>query len=297
MVPGSACAHTGVSLAHARPGRGGRRADRPRRRDEFPSTTSCATPTSASGSSTSSGRPTSSTARHSASLATRPRSGRCGARCRSSIVLPSERRRLFTTSRNVASRLETSTGHVAEVLPHPPQELDYRCQGYENFVLSVNRLDRAKRVSLLLEAAARDARLGVVITGEGPDRLRLERLAPDRGLNRRAASRAASPRQSSLISTRGVSPSTTHPWTRTMGWCRSKRFSPKSLSSRRRTRAVRSGSSPITPRGSSSRRRREITRALGWLREHRDEAASFGRAGNAIAREVTWDRAIERLLA
>ena len=37
----------------------------------------------------------------------------------------------------------------------------------------------------------------------------------------------------------------------------------------------------------------EIARALGWLREHRDEAASFGRAGNAIAREVTWDRAIE----
>jgi phosphatidylinositol alpha 1,6-mannosyltransferase len=40
----------------------------------------------------------------------------------------------------------------------------------------------------------------------------------------------------------------------------------------------------------------DIARALGWLREHRDEAASYGRAGNAIAREVTWDRSIERLL-
>ena len=41
----------------------------------------------------------------------------------------------------------------------------------------------------------------------------------------------------------------------------------------------------------------EIARALGWLRDHRDEAASLGRAGNAIAREVTWDRAIGRLLS
>ena len=32
-----------------------------------------------------------------------------------------EASRLFTTSRNVAARLEASTGLAAEVLPHPPQ--------------------------------------------------------------------------------------------------------------------------------------------------------------------------------
>jgi glycosyltransferase involved in cell wall biosynthesis len=41
----------------------------------------------------------------------------------------------------------------------------------------------------------------------------------------------------------------------------------------------------------------EIARALGWLRSHRDEAASYGRAGKAIAAEVTWDRVIGRLLS
>ena len=40
----------------------------------------------------------------------------------------------------------------------------------------------------------------------------------------------------------------------------------------------------------------ELARAAVWLREHRDQAASFGRAGKAIAAEVTWDRAIGRLL-
>ena len=40
-----------------------------------------------------------------------------------------EATRLFATSRNVAGRLERSTGLVAEVLPHPAQELDYRDDG------------------------------------------------------------------------------------------------------------------------------------------------------------------------
>jgi glycosyltransferase involved in cell wall biosynthesis len=41
----------------------------------------------------------------------------------------------------------------------------------------------------------------------------------------------------------------------------------------------------------------ELERAAGWLREHRDEAASLGRAGREIAAEVTWDRSLARLLS
>ena len=37
-----------------------------------------------------------------------------------------EARRLFTISRNVAHRLERSTGLTAEVLPPPPQKLPFR---------------------------------------------------------------------------------------------------------------------------------------------------------------------------
>jgi glycosyltransferase involved in cell wall biosynthesis len=40
-----------------------------------------------------------------------------------------------------------------------------------------------------------------------------------------------------------------------------------------------------------------LARAAAWLRDHREEAASLGRAGRAVAAEVTWDRAIGRLLA
>jgi glycosyltransferase involved in cell wall biosynthesis len=88
-----------------------------------------------------------------------------------------EARKLFATSQNVADRLHRSTGLTAEVLPHPPQTLPYRCDGYGGFVLSVGRLDKSKRVDLLLEAAALEPALEVVVVGEGPERPRLEELA------------------------------------------------------------------------------------------------------------------------
>ena len=37
--------------------------------------------------------------------------------------------------------------------------------------------------------------------------------------------------------------------------------------------------------------------AAAWLRDHPDDAATFGRSGKALAVEVTWDRAIARLLS
>ncbi len=53
----------------------------------------------------------------------------------------------------VADRLARFNGIDAELLPHPPQTLAYRTAPSEGFLLSVNRLDRAKRIDLLLEAA------------------------------------------------------------------------------------------------------------------------------------------------
>ena len=96
-----------------------------------------------------------------------------------------EARRLFAISENVANRLRTQNGLEAEVLRPPPQELDYHCDEYGDFVLSVGRLDRAKRVDLLLQAVATEPRLKAVVAGEGPDRLRLEGLARELGLDGR----------------------------------------------------------------------------------------------------------------
>ena len=91
-----------------------------------------------------------------------------------------EAERLYATSSNVAERLARATGHDAQIVRHPPRELPYRCDEFGDFVLSVGRLDLAKRVDLLLNAA-RDANWRVVVAGDGPDRARLEAIARDLG--------------------------------------------------------------------------------------------------------------------
>jgi glycosyltransferase involved in cell wall biosynthesis len=208
-----------------------------------------------------------------------------------------EATRLFATSTNVADRLERSTGLAAEVLPHPPQKLDYRCDGYGDFVLSVNRLDRAKRIDLLLEAAALDSSLELVVAGDGPDRERLEALAREHGLDGRArfAGRVSADELTDLY---GRCLAVYYaPVDEDFGMVPFEAFlsekpvltttdagGPLEIVSDRRTGLV------VSPEPS------ELARAASWLREHREEAASFGRAGRAIASEVTWDRAIERLL-
>lgn len=209
-----------------------------------------------------------------------------------------EATRLFSISQNVADRLQRTTGLEAEFLPPPPQELDYRCEEYGDFVLSVNRLDRAKRIDLLLEAAALDSSLEIVIAGDGPDRRRLEELAHARGLDGRArfAGRVSEAELADLY-----------------GRCLAVYYAPvdedygmvpfEAFLSEKPVLTTTDAGGPleivsdgatglVVPPDAA-----EVARAAGWLRDHRDEAAAYGRAGKAIAAEVTWDRAIDRLLA
>jgi glycosyltransferase involved in cell wall biosynthesis len=208
-----------------------------------------------------------------------------------------EARKVFATSGNVAARLRASTGIEAEVMPHPPAPLAYRCDRYDDFILSVNRLDRAKRIDLLLEAAATEPTLRIVIAGDGPDRERLERLARDRGLNGRAefTGRVSDTRLADLYaSCLGVYYA---PMDEDFGMVPFEAFlsekpvltttdagGPLDVVHDRRTGLV------VAPHPG------ELARACVWLRDHADEARAFGRAGHEVARTVTWDACIDRLL-
>jgi glycosyltransferase involved in cell wall biosynthesis len=209
-----------------------------------------------------------------------------------------EASRLFATSGNVAGRLLRSTGLAAEVLPHPAQALDYRNEGHGSFVLSVNRLDRAKRVDLLLEAAALESSLEVVVVGEGPDRQRLEALARDRGIEGRVrfTGRVDSDELARLYAT--CFASFYAPVDEDFGLGPYESF----LSGKPVVTATDAGGPLDVVRDGLTGRVVEpdpvaVGAATVWLRDHPDEAATYGRAGHAIAAEVTWDRAIGRLLS
>ena len=209
-----------------------------------------------------------------------------------------EATRLFATSRNVAERLERSTGLDAEVLPHPPQQLDYRCETYGDFVLSASRLDRAKRIDLLLEAAALDPALRVIVVSDGPDRARLQELAHARDLDGRVEFRGrVSEAELADLYARCLAVYYA-PVDEDFGMGPYESFlsekpvittadagGPLDVVADRQTGLV------VAPEPS------DVARAAAWLRDNPADAASFGRAGKALADEVTWDRAIARLLA
>jgi glycosyltransferase involved in cell wall biosynthesis len=207
-----------------------------------------------------------------------------------------EARRVFATSRNVADRLQRFNGIDADVLPHPPQALAYRTAESEGFVLSVNRLDRAKRIDLLIEAAKREPGLRVVITGDGPDRERLELLA--RGLNGRVelAGRVDDERLADLYA-RCLAVYYA-PIDEDFGMVPYEAFlsgkpvvtttdagGPLEIVHDRETGVV------VAPDAA------EIARACAYLGAHAGEAEAWGRAGRAVAERVTWDACVDALLS
>ncbi len=209
-----------------------------------------------------------------------------------------EATRLFATSANVASRLERSTGLAAEVLPHPPQALPYRSAPAQGFVLSASRLDRAKRIDLLLDALSLEPTLDAVIASDGPDRERLEQITRARGLDGRVffEGRVDAERLAALYAT--CSAVFYAPVDEDFGMGPYEAFlsgkpvitttdagGPLDVVSDRETGLV------VEPEPAA------IGRAAAWLRDHEAEAAAFGRAGKAVADEVTWDSAIARLLS
>jgi glycosyltransferase involved in cell wall biosynthesis len=184
------------------------------------------------------------------------------------------------------------------VLPHPPQALGYRCERYGDFVLSASRLDRAKRIDLLLEAAALDPSLHVVVASDGPDRERLEGLARSHALDGRVrfAGRVSPEELAALYATClavyyapvdedfGMGPYESFLAEKPV-ITTSDAGGPLDVVLDRRTGLV------VAPEAAA------VARAAGWLREHPDEAAALGRAGKSLADEVTWERAIGRLLS
>ena len=209
-----------------------------------------------------------------------------------------EAKKIFATSRNVQQRLRESTGLDAELMPHPPQELAYPAGETGDFFLSVGRLAREKRNDLLLEAVASDATLQCVIVGDGPDRERLESLARERSLNGRVTfvGRVDEDELARLYAT-----------------CRAVYYAPvdedfgmvpyEAFLAGKPVVTTTDAGGPlevVEDRATglvTAPRADELARAFAWLRAHDDDARRFGSAGRDVAKGVTWDACIDRLVA
>jgi glycosyltransferase involved in cell wall biosynthesis len=209
-----------------------------------------------------------------------------------------EARRLFAISQNVADRARRSLGLEPEVLLPPPQELPFRFEGFEDFVLSVGRLDRAKRVDLLLHAIALEPELRCVVAGEGPDRARLESIARDHGLDGRVTfmGRVAASELAGLYAR-----------------CLAVYYAPvdedygmvpyEAFLAEKPVVTTTDAGGPlevVEDRATGlvcEPRAQALADACGWLRHHTEEAHAWGRAGKVLAEQLSWSTVVDRLVS
>ena len=209
-----------------------------------------------------------------------------------------EAKRLFAISANVAQRLRDSTGLEAEVLSPPPQDLPFRCDSYGDFVLSVGRLDRAKRLDLLLRAAGERDGLRVVIAGDGPEREPLQRLAEELRLDGRVTFTGRIGEQELTDLYAECLAVFYAPIDEDLGLVPYEAFrsekpvvttsdagGPLEVVSDRATGLV------VDPTAGS------VAEAFTWLDANRGEAQAFGRRGRELAEQVNWDTVVEKLLS
>jgi glycosyltransferase involved in cell wall biosynthesis len=210
-----------------------------------------------------------------------------------------EARRLFAISRNVADRLQRSTGLEAEVLPPPPQQLDYRSSdGVGTYILSVGRLDRAKRVDLLLDAAALDKSLRVVVAGDGPDRERLEQLSAQNGLDGRVTFAGRVP-ENELVDLYADCLAVFYaPFDEDFGFVPYEAFlSAKPVVT---TRDAGGPLEVVVDRENGlvcEPVPAAVAAACSWFAANPDQARACGRSGKRTAERVTWNRVLDRLVA
>ena len=211
-----------------------------------------------------------------------------------------ESKRLFSNARNTAARLAKYNGLAAEPLYHPPPLAGALTAGpFGDYVLSVGRLERNKRVDLIVRALAADRplrpaghrRRRVAAAGARDDWRRqlgvADRVTFTGDHRRSAAGRAVRgrPRGGLSAARRGL----------------------RLRDARSVSRAQAGGDDDRCRRAARIRRRRRqrpvaepdaeaIAAAIARLAADRALARRLGEAGFERARTITWDGVVERLV-
>lgn len=98
----------------------------------------------------------------------------------------SEAVKIFSQSQTVGNRLKKFNGLNSEVLYPPTKSLPFRHGVYGDFIFTVSRLDKLKRIDLLIESLTYTKYpIRVEIAGEGPDKERLVNISRQRGIEDR----------------------------------------------------------------------------------------------------------------
>lgn len=207
---------------------------------------------------------------------------------------------LYTISRTVTARLEKYNGLQSKPLYHPPLLASKLAPGdYGNYILSVARLERNKRVDLAVRAMAHlPSHLKLVVVGDGSHRPLIEKVGQDLGVGDRVIFRGTVDDDELVDLYREALCLVYVPYDEDYGLATLEGF----LAAKPVVTAEDSGGTLEFVRHDEngfivSADPRAIADAVATLDADRTRAASLGAAGRTIARGISWDHVIERLLS
>jgi glycosyltransferase involved in cell wall biosynthesis len=211
-----------------------------------------------------------------------------------------ECRRLFANARNTASRVAKFNGLAAEPLYHPPRLATRIVAGaYDDYVLSVGRLESVKRVDLIVSAMRKvDKPVRLVVAGDGTQRQATERLAAEAGLDGRVQFLGTVDDERLIELYRDALAVIYPPYDEDFGYVTLEAFLARKPVV---TTSDAGGPNEFVVDGVNgfvcAPEPEAVADAINRLAADRTRAASFGDAGYARASEVTWDGVIEKLVS
>ena len=207
---------------------------------------------------------------------------------------------LYTISRTVSARLETYNGLESTPLYHPPLIAPrLQCGEYGNYVLSVARLERNKRVDLVVKAMAHlPPHLRLIVVGDGSDRRNIERVAAESGTADRITFTGALSDDELVALYRDALCLTYVPYDEDYGLATLEAFlAEKPVITARDSGGtlefVRDGVNGLVVDPEPE----ALAAAVARIDADRSLAATLGQDGRDMARTISWDSVIERLLS
>jgi len=211
-----------------------------------------------------------------------------------------ECRRVFANAANTADRVQKFNGIAAQALYHPPRLASRLAPGvYDDYVLSVGRLESVKRVDLLVKAMAQvDKPIRLVVAGDGTQRANVERVARDAGVVDRVEFLGTVDDDTLLRLYRDALAVLYPPFDEDFGYVTLEAF----LARKPVVTATDSGGpNEFVVDGVNGFVRPPepdaLADAVNALAADRRKAASMGDAGYDRARTITWDGVIEKLVS
>jgi glycosyltransferase involved in cell wall biosynthesis len=210
-----------------------------------------------------------------------------------------ECRAIFANARNTAQRLAKFNGLSAQALYHPPRLAKQLRPGpYGDYVLSVGRIEAVKRVDLLVRAmAAVDQPIRLIVAGDGTQRGNVERVAEASGVADRVTFLGAATDQQLLDLYAGALAVLYPPFDEDFGYVTLEAFLARKpvitcTDSGGPTEFVVNGANGCICEPSAE----AIAAAINQFAANPRLAAAMGDAGQAVAKGITWDGVIEKLV-